>query len=274
MWVGRVSIQEMRKRSRWRVELFCDGPAARRRAAFRWVALRELVSERQEALDPQDHPNHLFNYVGLENIQPVTGDLVSFEPKPGRQVRSKSKVFRNGDVLYGRLRPYLNKVYLAGGAVSNGICSGEFFVLVHRPEVVRPQLLRALLASAYVHPFVAALQTGSALPRLELEDLLEIEVPLPSLNKQVVYERFLEAQTRYRREIAAQLSRLPSAVLDGLVRALESGGKPTLPKPDDSQSPEGIDSNPLPAGEFSVRRREPRVRGDPPQSSELGERAH
>lgn len=273
MWVGSVSFREMRNRPRWRVELFCGEPVKRRHSPFEWVPLRSLVEQRHEALNPQDYPGHLFNYLGLENIQPATGDLVSFQPRHGKEIRSKSKVFRQGDILYARLRPYLNKVYLASGTVANGICSGEFYVLAPRRQYVEPQLLRALLASRYVHPYVAALQTGSALPRLELEDLLDIEVPLPPSNVQGVHARFLEEQTLYRRRLAAQLSRLPDVVLDALVEALESGGDPVLPEWGEASSTEVTDPNPLPSGDFAVQRKTAAIRTDSPLFASLEDRA-
>jgi len=272
MWVGSVSFREMRNRSRWRVELFCGEPTQRHSSPFEWGPLRELVEERQEALNPQDYPEHLFNYIGLENIQPVTGDLLDFQPKYGKEIRSKSKVFRQGDILYGRLRPYLNKVYLASGSVANGICSGEFYVLVPHRQV-DPHLLRARLASRYVHPYVAALQTGSALPRLELQDLLDIEVPLPPPEEQRMLARFLEEQTHYRRALAAQLSRLPAAVLDALMASLESGGRPVLPEWEQANLTADSDPNPLPSGDFTVRRKPAGTRTELPLFTHLDDRA-
>lgn len=258
MWVGTVSFCEMRKRSRWRVELFCNRPPQRRQSKYQWVPLGQLVDERQESLDPQEYPDRLFNYLGLENVEGATGDRVGFEAKYGKEVRSRSKIFREGDVLYGRLRPYLNKVHLASGKVANGICSGEFYVLVPRLARVRPLLLRSLLASRYVHPHVAALQTGSALPRLELEDLMEIEVPLPDLNEQESFHRFLLEQDSYRRRLTDELTRLPDAVLNALADALESGSEPIVQDAEPSEEASKVDPNPLPGGRFTSRKRKSR----------------
>ncbi len=57
-------------------------------------------------------------YVGLENIEPQTMRLVGYGN--AHDVRSSSMRFSNGDVLYGKMRPYLNKVWVAE---FDGLCS-------------------------------------------------------------------------------------------------------------------------------------------------------
>ena len=138
MWLTTALFSELQKRARWKVEFFCGDSASKPETAFDAVPLREVFEERREFLDPQVYPDHVFNYLGLEHVQSLTGDLVDFRPQPGKEILSRCKVFRRGDVLYGRLRPYLNKVFLACGQVSEGICSGEFYVLTPETSIVLP----------------------------------------------------------------------------------------------------------------------------------------
>jgi hypothetical protein len=229
MWTGTASMDQLRQRGRWNVEFFCNEVFTRPQSVFNWVPLRSLVVERKETLDPQSYSDHLFNYMSLENVQSATGDLVNFTPHYGREIRSRSKVFRKGDLLYGRLRPYLNKAFLANGRVSSGICSGEFYVLIPNTDLVLPHFLRFLLSSHYVQRFVSNLQTGSALPRLQLEDLMQIELPLPSLAKQSIYEEFLIQETARRRRLAVELAWIQQASPDALINALEFGSDPLIP---------------------------------------------
>ena len=86
MWNGTVAFQQLQERSRWKVEFFCaDGPS-RLETAFDSAALREVVVERRESLDPQLYPNHMFNYLGLEHVQSLTGDLAE-DFQPGAEKR-------------------------------------------------------------------------------------------------------------------------------------------------------------------------------------------
>lgn len=227
MWISVTSIADFQKKSCWKVDFFCDEGTSLSGSVFELVPLQKIVTERKKTLNPQASPDKLLNYVGLENIQSLTGDLIGFHPKCGREIRSRSKVFQEGDVLYGRLRPYLNKVYLAEEPASNGICSGEFYVLAPNLNKVLPNFLRVMLASQYVQQYVQNWQTGSALPRLQLQDLLEIEIPLPPIEVQKDYEEFLIHKNLYRRKLSIELSEFPQKTVDTVVHALEYGGKPS-----------------------------------------------
>lgn len=226
MWTGRKLLSELHQQSCWKVSFFCGETSTLTESTFSFVALENIVEERREFLDPQDYSDKLQNYLGLENIQPITGDLVNFSQKYGKTIKSKSKVFYPGDILYGRLRPYLNKVYLAEEPVSSGICSGEFYVLVPRKDRVFPNLLRTVLTSDYIQKHVCQRQTGTALPRLQLRDLLKIEIPLPPLDMQVRYEEFLLRENIYRRQLVTELSNLPQRILGAIEKALETGEEP------------------------------------------------
>lgn len=231
MWTEKVLLSDLRERDCWKVEFFCGETTTKNATKFDLVVLRDIVEERRQTLDPQAEPNDLFNYIGLENIQSVTGDLLNFKPKYGKEIRSRSKVFCAGNILYGRLRPNLNKVYLADEPVSSGICSGEFYVLSCQQNKVLPNFLRAVLASKYVQQYVCRWQTGSALPRLQIHDLLAIKIPLPPLNVQLIYEEFLIRENNHRCRLAAELAELPQRTLDAVVQSLESGEESVMTSP-------------------------------------------
>lgn len=62
-------------------------------------------------------------YIGLENISKNTGQLIK---KNIEDVSGKANLFYKGDLLYSKLRPYLNKCVVA---TENGFCSTELLVL-------------------------------------------------------------------------------------------------------------------------------------------------
>lgn len=223
MWTGVVTLNQLRDRACWKVEFFCGEALISSASAFERLKIGTLIEERKETIDPQSRPDESFHYIGLENVEGVTGNLGAVEPKKGKEIRSRSKVFRSGDILYGRLRPYLNKVYLAAPPVEEGICSGEFYVLTPRPDRVLPHVLRALLSSQYVQQYVTRWQTGSALPRLQLHDLLGIEVPLPPVAEQQAYEEFLITQSNRYQKLLEEINSLPHTTLNALIKALETG---------------------------------------------------
>ncbi|MDO8559860.1 MAG: restriction endonuclease subunit S, partial [bacterium] len=64
-------------------------------------------------------------YIGLENIEGGTGKIINVTTD--QDIESAANIFRTGDVLFGKLRPYLSKVAFAR---SSGYCTGELLVLV------------------------------------------------------------------------------------------------------------------------------------------------
>jgi type I restriction enzyme, S subunit len=145
--------------------------------------LQEVVEQVNERTNPSDdYPDKEINYIGLANIQSNTGELANFSPVMGKEILSSSPKFKKGDILFGRMRPYLNKVWIAD---FDGICSGE--ALVFRPNVnkVDTRFLHALLLSQFTLDQVVPLQSGSSLPRVSASDVLSIKLPIPQeLQKQ------------------------------------------------------------------------------------------
>jgi restriction endonuclease S subunit len=212
------------KQGRWKAEFFLLTDTENdkdRLASENLVPIRSLVTERKETVDPSSLGNVEINYLGLENILSLTGELVEFSSRPAKSIKSRSKVFRTGDVLYGRLRPNLNKVWLACGDISEGICSTEFLVLVPVVDRIRPAVLRYLLSSQYIQRHALRLQTGTALPRMNLDDLLDIEVPVPTLEKQKKLEEKLLDDFRNLIALRAKLNEMPRRILEEFMQEVE-----------------------------------------------------
>lgn len=223
MWIKEINIGRLRSQEKWSAEPFRNELNSHFQSIYPLVALGNVVEIRRDSVNPQDEPDTLINYVGLENVESLTGDLINFEPRYGREIRSRSKSFYADDVLYGRLRPYLNKVYLAFGRVSTGVCSTEFYVLVPDSQNIRPHILRAILSSNNVLVYISNLQSGSALPRMDIGDLLRIKIPCPPFDIQLEIEDHLIQQNKYRQRIAKELAKLPQAISDSVVYSLETG---------------------------------------------------
>ena len=72
-------------------------------------------------------------YVGLEHIRP--GSFFLTRHGNPSEVQSAKNRFRKGDILYGKLRPYLDKAVIAP---VDGICSADILVLRPRSDVAAP----------------------------------------------------------------------------------------------------------------------------------------
>lgn len=222
MWVGNVSINTLFSSKRWTVS-FYNNERVVNNSAFKVCRVGDVATERKGAADPQKMGDAAINYLGLENVRSLTGELVDFAPRQALSVKSRSKIFQSDDLLFGRLRPELNKVYLAQGAVSSGLCSGEFIVLVPKTSVIVPRYLRHALVSSFVTQFVGKFKVGASLPRISSEDLLSIGVPVPPMHIQEQMVRKLEEIDSEIVRLRLKVETLPNKMADAFLLAISDG---------------------------------------------------
>ena len=115
-------------------------------------------------------------YVGMENIDGEWGDYV---PTGVKEDISSGVVFKKGDILVPRLRPYLNKIWLAS---FDGVASTEFYPLV--AQGASSEFLAAFLRTRAVANVLTILMTGNTLPRVQIEDVLSLPIPVPPKDEQ------------------------------------------------------------------------------------------
>lgn len=126
-------------------------------------------------------------YVGLEHIESNSGSFLgSIEPQ---EVKSSTFHFDEQHVLYGRLRPYLNKVLLPN---FEGHCSTEIFPIKVNKQVVREFLFYWLIAGSTVKK-IDATWTGARMPRANMNQVLEFDFALPSIKEQQTIVQKLDA---------------------------------------------------------------------------------
>ena len=144
---------------------------------FGWIpsTLAEVTAPRRSRAKPSDLIGYPF--IGLKHIESDTMRLLGV----GRtnDVKSSGSYFAPGDVLYGRLRPYLNKVYQP---TFEGLASGEFVVFPSHPSLHNPYLQYFLNRWDFVSS-VTRLNTGDR-PRVDFDQFAEFTIPLPPLPEQ------------------------------------------------------------------------------------------
>jgi len=222
MWAGRIPSGQLRDAGRWVVSYFAKSGSSAI-SGFPMRTLRGVVRERQGATDPQQLGEQPISYLGLEHVRSGSGELVDFARRPANNVKSRSKIFRKGDVLFGRMRPELNKVYLADGEVEDGICSTEFVVLIASEGVLVPRFLRHVLASTFVTDQIGRFRGGAALPRINTGDLLSIPIPVPPLDVQHSFAGQLLALEQKLNGLRRRVETLPALMSEGLSQALIAG---------------------------------------------------
>ena len=138
--------------------------------------LRDLCDLVAEQVDPLDQPDAV--YVGLEHV--ASGRFVRDGEGTASNVRSAKYLFAPGDILYGKLRPYLDKAVLAQDM---GICTTELLVL--RPkEGVDPRFVVGVVhAPTFIEHAVAG-TTGVQHPRTSWSHISNFNLPAVNAKEQ------------------------------------------------------------------------------------------
>lgn len=130
-----------------------------------------------------ENPRSL-KYVGLEDIESNTGKYLDLTDKTSF---GSALYFKPNDILFPKLRPYLNKVHLS---TFEGIGSTEFVVL--QSKLVSPKFLTAFLSSSIVVNQTKHMMSGNTLPRLQTEDINNLPIPICDESTQNKVETLLE----------------------------------------------------------------------------------
>ena len=144
------------------------------------VKLGDLFEVVTDLIDPQSHDG-IVNYIGLENIESNTGKVIGQIECSYQNIKSAKRKFSAGDVLYGKLRPALNKVAYAN---IDGICSTDIIVLRPKKEGVISEFYSVLLRNSDFNTMVLNGCSGGQLPRVDIEYLIDLPIQQVSTDEQ------------------------------------------------------------------------------------------
>lgn len=123
-------------------------------------------------------------YIGMENIESWTGkylDMGEIVPE------SLCNNFCKGDILFGKLRPYLAKAYIAE---ENGTCSSEILVF-RTSSILRRYLFYLLLSFGFIE-HINSSTYGAKMPRANWDFIGKSYIPIPPQDEQNVIVKFLD----------------------------------------------------------------------------------
>lgn len=166
-----------------------------------WIQLGELINygSSKQIEGSQITPSTWV--LDLEDIEKNSGKLL--QKKYGTKTTSNKSCFRKGDVLYGKLRPYLNKVLIAD---EDGCCSTEIVpISVSSAKLkIDAEFLSYFLRSPYFVEYANGCAYGVKMPRLGTKDAKSAWVAIPPLAEQhrivVRLQKIRSLVDTYRRE--------------------------------------------------------------------------
>jgi type I restriction enzyme, S subunit len=195
------------------------------------ATLGEIARPTRPHVEPSTYP--FLPFVGLEHLEADTMRLLG--SASARTVSSLCTKFEAGDILYARMRPNLNKVWLAEW---EGVCSGEFIVLPASADLDNRFLAYRLNAVDFVGFAVA--QAAGDRPRVSFDQIALFELALPPLAEQRRVVAKLESKLRHVREGVAFVHRARARVVRyrrAIVAAAVTGRLRTEPNRADADGP-------------------------------------
>lgn len=148
---------------------------------WQWVRLGNVVNYGSTGtIDSRENLNENTWILDLEDIEKESSKLLVKNIIKNKSFNSSKKIFKKGDVLYGKLRPYLDKVIVAE---ENGICTTEIIPL-RIYYGIDSYYLKWFLKSPMFIQYVNQLTYGVKMPRLGTEDGKNALFALPPLAEQ------------------------------------------------------------------------------------------
>jgi len=187
--------------------------------SWEWVPLGKIflydagIKRAPKELDPSQW------LLELEDIEKESGRLIARVHAKHRKSKSTKSEFQKGDILYGKLRPYLNKVLVADSA---GYSTTEI-VAIRPIAALNPEYCALALRRPDFMEYVTRLGQGTKMPRLRREDAINAPFPLAPVAEQgrivkkvkelmALFDRLEKSRTE-RKEARAQLTKTTLARL-------------------------------------------------------------
>jgi type I restriction enzyme, S subunit len=162
--------------------------------------------------------NDSHKYIGLEHIISNAHNINGYGDS--NDTSSTKTIFKKGEILYGKLRPYLNKVWRAK---FNGVCTTEILVLKSKNDFENGFLFYLLHSHRFIAHTISNTE-GTSLPRANWKDIAIFKLPIPPLaEQQKIADILSEADAKIEKEEQekAKLEELKK----GLMQQLLTGTK-------------------------------------------------
>lgn len=185
--------------------------------SWRFLRFKEIADLGKERISPQNISPGLA-CIELENISKETGQMIGITD-PSKQ-SSQKNVFYKGNVLFGKLRPYLKKYMYCD---FDGVCSSEIWVLSSKNGCQSKYLFYLIQTSQFIR--VADQSSGTKMPRADWTNVSKLVVPIPPIQEQEkmteilsTWDRAIERAQRLIEAKQQQKYQLVSQLLSGQKR--------------------------------------------------------
>jgi type I restriction enzyme S subunit len=173
-------------------------------SGWTWKKFEDVAEIASERGAPQDFPN--VPHVAPDNIESGTGKLLPYQTVREDGVTSTKYRFFPGQILYSKIRPYLAKATLVD---FEGLCSADMYPIA--PKIDRRFLFHWMISPEFTR--LASQQQGrTVLPKINMNALRKLPVPVPPLPVQRRIAAKLDALTSHARHANDYLTAIPPLI--------------------------------------------------------------
>lgn len=119
--------------------------------------------------------------LNLDMVESQTGRVVEKVLYTPAEIGNSTAAFNEDNILYSKLRPYLNKVVIPD---EPGYCTSELVPLLPKKGVINRMFLAYLLRSKFFVEYINARVAGAKMPRVSMSDFREFDVIIPPIDLQ------------------------------------------------------------------------------------------
>ena len=170
--------------------------------------LGEVCSIKSVLVDPKDLKYSGMIHIGAGNIEAKTGRLFGIKTAREEKLISGKFLYSENDVLYSKIRPYLEKVALPAQA---GLCSADVYPLQPGPLLTRMFLFYTLVSETFTEYAISG-SSRTGMPKVNREHLFKYEMKVPPLAVQTeIVERLDATRIKKSEMVAAYDAKLTAA---------------------------------------------------------------
>jgi len=130
-----------------------------------------------------------YPHIGIDSIEKDTGRLIGYRTVQEDNVISGKYIFGPEHIIYSKIRPVLNKVALPD---FEGLCSADAYPILPKKNVCDRVFLAYVMRSEYFLTYVLALSSRSQMPKVNRKQINGFKMPIPPINKQEEFVKFVE----------------------------------------------------------------------------------
>lgn len=145
-------------------------------SSWKKCELKEVFKVVKDKYNPQTE-NQIVNYIGLENIETSKGIISKSNSSEVKSIKTK---FKKDDVLYGKLRPYLNKHDVVN---FDGICSTDILVFRFN-DINTAKYINYYFNLPMFIQYAVENSSGINLPRVSEKTISKYKISLPTIEEQ------------------------------------------------------------------------------------------